>query len=68
MHECVRERRQPEWLKSAAGCLSEGFSGLRPSWCREVSKMENRKLDLPLLSLPQAALRVSLERECHMSS
>ena len=28
--------------------LSEGFSGMRPSWCRQVSKMENRTLDLPL--------------------
>lgn len=45
VHECVRERRQPEWLKSAAGCLSEGFSGLRLSWCQNVSRMENRKLD-----------------------
>ena len=41
-----------------AGCwlLSEGFSGLRPSWCQQVSKMENRTLDLPLLPLPRAAL------------
>lgn len=56
------------WLKLAAGCLSEGFSGLRPSWCQNVSRMENRKLDLLLLSLPQVALRVSLERERHLSS
>ena len=40
------------------GCwlLSEGFSGLRLSWCQQVSKMENRMLDLPLLLLPRAAL------------
>ena len=42
------------------GCwfLSEGFSGLRPSWGRQISKMENWMLDLPLLPLPWAALGV----------
>ena len=43
---------------AAVGCwlLSEGFSGLRPSWCQQVSKMETLTLDLLLLPLPRAAL------------
>ena len=39
--------------------LSEGFSGMRPSWCQQVSKMENQMLNLLLLPLPQAALGVA---------
>lgn len=27
----------------AAGCLSEGFSGLRLSWSQKVSKIEDEK-------------------------
>lgn len=51
------------------GCwfLSEGFSGLRPSWCRQVSKMENWMLDLPLClchGLPWGSWRV----KCRLSS